>query len=411
MRILHISTFDRGGAGIAAIRLHEGLLKLGVESNILFKYKSREDIPKSYYIKEYKRGGGLLLKFSRRNKYKKLVEKRNSYYEGYSLHWGDDLIKGFPEISEYNIINLHWVAAGFLDFSFFKAVGLPLVWTLHDMNPFTGGCHYSWHCELFINTCKSCYQLEETGKPNISKYVLKEKNRKLNKLTSSLTVVAPSKWLTNCSKNSSLFQSFPHYTIPYGLDSSKYISTPINKARDILGLPQDKKILLFVSQMIDNHRKGIDYLVKALSLLKAKGVLVVAIGEKSTNYDALGVDVIITGTISETEKMSLYYSASDAFIISSLQDNLPNTVLESLMCGTPVIGFPVGGIPDMVKSGFNGIVSDLISSDSLAESIDYFLKHQIEYDRKAIRKDAINRYDILVQAKKYQQLYKGILSK
>lgn len=412
MKILHISTYEKGGAAMAAIRLHLGLLKLGFDSNILFLIKSNEstNTPKSYYFPEklslYKRVVfKLKLKQSINAQNQKKIEKWNPENEGFSLARTDFQIDKHPLFKESNIINLHWVAK-FLDYpTFFKnCKGKKLIWTLHDMNAFTGGCHYAWNCQKFRISCVSCPQFEEES--NTAKVSLLIKQEALSDV--NLNIVTPSVWLYIQSKESLLFSGFDTRVIPYGIDESVFKIYKENYLRDKYNIPKNKKIILFVSQMVKNKRKGISYLYEAIEKLKNCNdvVLCVVGGKRDLGFSREGLNL---GTVDNEGLMAKIYASADLFVIPSLQDNLPNTVLESLMCGTPVIGFSTGGIKDMIEDGNNGILCDSETSNSLQVAIEAFLNKKVQLSREEIRKNAVEKYRLEKQANAYVKLYKTLL--
>lgn len=408
MKVLHISTYDKGGAAISAIRLHQGLLKLGIDSNILFLRNSNEKINKSFYLPKisfYKR---VLYKL----KFCKSIGARNlkkingwkQEYEGFSLEVTDYSIHNHPLFRNADIINLHFVSQ-FLDYpSFFKHIKeKPIIWTLHDMNAFTGGCHYSWDCKGFESSCSGCPQLEKES--SISKDTLISKKKSLEKVR--LNIVSPSQWLFDQSKKSLLFKNYGHSLIPYGVDSSIFKIDDSNYLRSKYKISPEKKIVLFVSQVLNNKRKGIKYLYKALSNLAFNNEVILCVVGDNAEID-YPFDCIKLGSIKDDGLMSKIYSGSDLFVIPSLQDNLPNTVLEALMCGTPVVGFPVGGITDMVEDGINGYISTSISSNDLAASIENFFINKTNFNKEKIRKRAIEKYSLTIQAKSYLKLYNNL---
>jgi glycosyltransferase involved in cell wall biosynthesis len=413
MKILHISTYEKGGAAKAAIRLHLGLLKLGFDSHILFLIKSNESThtPKSYYFPQklslYKRIiYKLRLKQSINSQNQKKTIKWKSEYEGFSLARTDFKIYAHPLFKEANIINLHWVAK-FLDYpTFFKnSRGKKLVWTLHDMNAFTGGCHYAWNCHKFQTSCESCPQFKE--ELDTAKASLLTKQEAL--LNVNLNIVTPSNWLYLQSKQSLLFSGYETRVIPYGIDSSVFKIYKKNYLRGKYNIPKNRKIILFVSQMVKNKRKGISYLYEAIEKLGISNDVVLCIVGESRDIE-FSVESLKLGTIDDERLMAKIYASADLFVIPSLQDNLPNTVLESLMCGTPVIGFNTGGIKDMIEDGKNGVLCDSETSNSLKVAIEAFLKNKIQLSRGEIRKSAVDKYSLEKQAKAYAKLYDKLLA-
>jgi len=313
-----------------------------------------------------------------------------------------------PIYKEADIIHLFWVSE-FLDYkSFFRKNKKRVIWTPQDLNPFTGGCHYPGNCKGYQKDCMNCPQLQETNYPNYSNYIL---NVKLNSLCNdnNITIVGSSKWILKESKSSILFRNFSYKYIPSGLDSNIFKQRDMACSRKVLNLPLNKKVILFVAESINDRRKGYKYLIDALeSINNLKNVILCTVGSK--NYlKLLNKNIIHIGMIADEKLMSIAYSAADVFIIPSLEDNLPNTVLESLMCGTPVIGFPIGGIPDMVQDGVNGLLCNKISSDSLTYTINDFLSNPEMFNRGRIREKAIEKYDLSIIADKYIRLYRKVL--
>jgi glycosyltransferase involved in cell wall biosynthesis len=407
MKVLHINTYDRGGAAHSAIRLHLGLLGQGIKSKMLFLKKSQSTVPNSFYFEP---------SYLRTFLYKSNIKKRKSIinaeqikdrdlsYEGFTLEGTDfEELSSHYLIEEADVINLHWVS-GFVDYpTFFKKIRKPIFWTLHDMNPFTGGCHYSWHCDLYQKGCNSCFQLPPQKKNIVAKKCLEGKIKSLSDIQ-EIKIVTPSKWLSECSKKSMLFHSLEHFVIPYGLDTEEFKF--IENSREKLGLPKEKVVFLFVSQFIQNIRKGYNLILETEHLIREEmDIVICTVGEKSGNKNWFEF-----GTTVDKEILSTLYSAADAFILPSFEDNFPNTVLEAICCGTPVVALNTGGIPDMVVDGFNGVISLSKTSRGLVDAMRRFIKNRENFDRTAIRKDAIERFDLSIQAKSYVQLYRGYVS-
>ncbi|WP_405605396.1 glycosyltransferase [Polaribacter sp. Asnod1-A03] len=417
MKVLIVNTYDNGGAAKASLRLANGLRERGTDVNFLLKRKNDLTLdthvlePKKYIIfKKY------LFKIIRKLKkydffksdYDKFLKERSKNLELFSFPNSSFDITSSPLYKEADIINLHWVS-DFLDFStFFEKNSKPVVWTLHDMNPFSGGEHYE---EIYLD-------INENGFPK--KRIISSKEvyvfRKIKKIkkeallnVKNLHIVSPSIWLANKAKESDLFKDRPIHCIPNSIDTSIYKPKDIREAKKHFKIPQDKKMILFVADSVTANRKGFVFLEKAIESINNKDVVLCVIGKNKlkSNFS----NIIQLGVLKDDNLMSLAYSAADVFVIPSLMDNLPNTVLESIMCGTPVIGFPVGGIPDMITNGFNGLITNEISVESLVESINQFLEGIDKYKRKDIYKEAFNKYNLSVQAKAYEDLYKSILYK
>lgn len=420
MRILLVNTYDGGGAAKACITLHKGLLKKGIQSSVLFLNKnSAEKIEHSYIFSFHKKKSLFNRSY---NKIKQMIGSR--YHENmqnqirsfipekiewFSFpHTSIDITK-HEAYQNADLINLHWVA-NFVDYSFFRKNKKPVVWTIHDMNPFTGGCHYADDCNKYLNGCVRCPQLSVCENDRYSDYVFKQKQKYFSHV-SNLSIVSPSEWLKNVSASSVLLSSFPHNCIPNGRDSSVYISHQKNIARREVGLPLDKKIILFVSDSLSTRRKGYSILKAAIEMLRQEDILLCSIGsvEKTTNNTHTQIKEF--GHIKDERMMSLIYSAVDLFVVPSIEDNLPNTVLESLLCGVPVAGFRVGGISDIIENGQNGYLTESINAASLVECIKKVFSNMNLFDGKKIRDDAIKKYDFNVQADNYTSLFKKILLK
>lgn len=399
MKILHLNTFAQGGAAKACIRLHQGLLEQGVDSNILFLEGQDINIPKSSSVQKQYTGNFNKFVTDQRLIFNKVITqvKLKKYEKGeeifaflYSLI---DIMK-HPMYKEADIVNLHWVT-GLLNFNkFFKQNKKPLFWTLHDKAPFTGGNHYDSFFPL-----KS---YETIIKKNY------KKKQRLYRTQKSVDVVSPSKWLKNESEKSKIWNDAVHHLIPYGLDQSIFTNHDIDLSRRVLGLPNNKKIILFVADSITQPRKGLQFLLDAIKNINREDLIVCTVGGIIDTTPELP-ELINLGYIGDERLMGLVYSAADIFVIPSLEDNLPNTVLESLMCGTPVIGFNVGGIPDMIEDGVNGKLCYKIDSANLREIIIQFLNNNVTLNRNQIREKAITCYALEKQAKSYINLYKKVL--
>ena len=423
MKVVHLSTSDRGGAGIAASRLHLALLEMGIDSHFLTLHKFTSNIPKH---SKFEVGAGRTFPFIKNGIAK--IKRRLKYYNFYAtplerlsqLHLKNRVLGlehfSFP-FSEYNIaehpmvvdadiIHLHWVSDGFLDYeNFFKNCKKKFVWTLHDMNPFTGGCHHSDGCLLFRNNCMPCFQLEGTIDDNFAGKMLELKVDSMQRIEEPfLKIVTPSKWLGNLSSTSKLFGKYFHSVIPNAIDSNKIQMISKEEARKKLGIESEKKIIFVNSHHIDNPRKGLSFLVDALNLLPPEKYLVIAAGHKMGSD--LFSNLFYLGYIQSEEKLSLAFSAADVFVLPSLAENFPNTICESLLCGTPVVAFNTGGIPELINSG-NGMVVSLRDSNELAAAIEKVTSKT--WDRNLIRQNAIAVFGMSRVSSEYIKVYNQLI--
>lgn len=425
MKILIINTFDRGGAAHSCKRLHLAFLEKGIHSKTLIR-ASLSAWPKTFTFTQPPENITLVAKvakkikkilkelklyslgFKKKDQEQEFLKKRHDGLELFSFPNSDFDITQSPLYNEADIINLHWVS-GFLDYhSFFKKNTKPVVWTLHDMNPFTGGEHYIEHIFGIDHNGFPNERIEEEWERRVSELNLRIKEKALS-CVDNLVVVAPSKWLANAAKSSAVLKNKNIVHIPYGLDKSIFRPRDREFSRDILQISNNKIVFLFVADSLNNNRKGLLFLIKAFKELKRNDIILCAVGKQNKSLNSCG-NIMQLGPLSDERLMSLAYSAADVFVIPSLMDNFPNTVLESLMCGTPVIGFPTGGIPEMIQHGRNGLLTQGIGVSFLLETLTAFLDAPEAFDREAIREEAVKRYDQKIQADRYIRLFKNLLA-
>jgi glycosyltransferase involved in cell wall biosynthesis len=425
MKILLINTYDWGGAAKSCKRLHLGLELKDIDSKILLKIKQNNWPKSSAFLHP-----SLKLSTPQKVKYKlkRILKELNIYASKQQRDVGQDFLSNrdqglelfsFPNsdvditqselYKKADIVNLHWVA-NFLDYqSFFRKNTKPVVWTLHDMNPFSGGEHY---LEEYLGIDESGFPIRREWSKEEEKVERKiiEIKKQVMSYVDNLTIVAPSEWLADKARNSEVFKGKPVLCIHNGVNSKIYSPRDQGFSRDLLNIPKGKKIILFVADSISDNRKGFKYLKRAFQQLTNTNIILCAIGKKNSELNSID-NIFELGPIYDDRLMSIAYSAADVFVIPSLMDNLPNTVLESLMCGTPVIGFPVGGIPEMIQDGENGFLTEEISVESLKSTLSKFLMTENNFDRRSIRENAVKKYDQLIQATNYIELFKNIFYK
>jgi glycosyltransferase involved in cell wall biosynthesis len=396
MKIAIVSSSDSGGAGIAALRLHKALMAYGVDSSMLCLHKAT-NTPKVY---EYKRS--FLSKVIdhlpfipyKQNKYKKYCPVLSEYYECFSFPEAIFDISNHPIIQEADVVNLHWVGS-VLDYSrFFRNVKKPIVWTLHDMNPFLGIAHYCG------------------DRDNHPQFLFLEEQIRLLKLKAIaqhpyVSVVNLCNWMKSYSSKSEVFANRKHTVIPNSIDITTFKIYDKTEVRRELDLPLDKPVLLFVSQSVENRRKGFDLLQEALKKLDKDCVLLV-VGSVSDSLKEVS-NCRFVGTVVEEQRMAMLYASADAFILPSREDNLPNTMVESLCCGTPVISFSNGGMCDYIQTLKNGVLVDTITSEALLEGILLFLDNIALFDRESISQKAHYIFSPVNQAENYTKFFQTIL--
>ncbi len=417
MKILIVSAKDiGGGAARAAYRLHQGLLAQKADSQMLVQNKQGDDRTVIAPISKVKRGVAALKPALDRLPLA-LYPQRDTTINIYSSQWLPNRI--ISKIRQINpdIINLHWVCGGFMPIEALGQLKKPLVWTLHDMWAFTGGCHYSGECDRYLQSCGACPQLGSNHSWDLSRWNWQRKARAWKDL--NLTIVTPSRWLASCAEASSLLQSFPIRVIGNGIDPQIYQPHPIELARKILNLPRDKKIILFGAfDSTQDKRKGFSLLhlaLKTFQQLESTEETEIVIFGASAPVEPLdfGFKAHYTGKLNDDVSLSLIYSAADVFVAPSVQDNLPNTVLESMFCGTPCVAFKIGGMPDLIDHQQNGYLAQPFLADDLAQGIYWILADAARYYQLAIqsRHKAIAQFSLEQQAQKYLRVFDDLCSK
>ena len=359
MKILHISTRDiEGGAARAANRLHQGLREINVDSQMLVQTKVSDDptviAPQTITEKSLAKLGGIVDTIP-----PKFYLRHTQI--SFSTQWLPDAI--YPRIVRLNpdLINLHWIQDSHLRIETLAKLNRPIVWTLHDMWPFTGGCHYDRKCGRYVGSCGACPQLKSNHNYDLSHWTWQRKRRAWK--NASLTIVTPSKWLAQCSRSSSLFKNVPIEVIPNGLDLQRYKPVERKIVRQLLNLPQDKQLILFGAiKATSDSRKGFHLLQKTLEILGTKGwqnkiELIVFGASQPDGQTNLKFKTHYLGKLSDDISLAQVYAAADIFVAPSLQDNLPNTVIEAIACGTPCAAFNIGGMPEIIEHCSNGYLA------------------------------------------------------
>jgi glycosyltransferase involved in cell wall biosynthesis/tetratricopeptide (TPR) repeat protein len=415
MKIVHLSSMSTGGAATAAFRLHKGIQAAGVNSKMLVLHKTACD---DSVIPLFNCNIGPLVlqkKFQRWNAIAREYPARPKGLELFSDTHTEVSLNGLAQIADADIVHLHWVA-GILNLSNLPTVFAKkkIVWTLHDMNPFTGGCHYSGDCLKYQQQCGACPQLGSSDSGDLSYRTWKAKADGYAAI--SPTIVSPSRWLASCAKNSQLMDGYSVRVIPYGLPLETFKPRKSPAVRQRWNIPDSERIVLFGAQVSDHPRKGLHYLHDALKRLvlekkNQRGVVLLVFGDTSAmKTEELPFRVISAGTINNLEWLSEIYAAADVFVIPSLEDNLPNTALEALACGTPVVGFRTGGIVDIVEHLHTGFLADKADPKQLAEGIQWIMESIDNGTSFAERCRGVAeiRYASRIQADAYVQLYEEI---
>lgn len=406
--ILNVSDIE-GGAARAAYRLHTGLKQIGVNSRMLVGLKRSDDASVIGPVSKWGKGMGIIGPTLDGLPLQLYRERESTTF--YPAFLPEGVVKKVKSIKS-DIIHLHWVCGGFLRIESLQRFQKPIIWTLHDMWAFTGGCHYAGACEGYKRHCGQCPQLGSNSKYDISWWTWRRKAKSWDGL--NLTVVAPSTWMKNCVQESSLMKNACVEIIPNGLDTSRY--RPMNRtlARSLLGLSEDKNLILFgaMKATID-QRKGFQFLLPSLKGLVRSGMsrqaeLVVFGSSKPANPPEFGFRTHYMGRFHDDISISLIYAACDVFVAPSTEDNLSNTVMESLACGTPCVAFNIGGMPDMIEHEKNGYLAQPFDTVDLSDGIAWVLADRERWKvlSRGARQKVEREFDIRTVAKKYVELYK-----
>ncbi len=415
-RIMHVSASDlAGGAARAAFRLHESLKHQGEDSQMFVAARQSEEED----IHQYQPPNALSERFLRlaRREYLRRVQTPYQTTRPAGLEhfrddrsiFGDELLEQMPHA---DIINLHWVA-DFIDYRRFlpeAAATTPLVWTLHDMNPFTGGCHYDLGCGRFRQNCGTCPQLGSHREDDLSRSIHRRKEQAFSRMNPEMVrIVAGSHWLANAARSSSLLSRFNITTIHCGIDAETFRPRDRYDLRAELNIPMSAFVVLFAADEINNQRKGLNHLLQALRKIQSqKEIFLLSVGGGS-KIDAPFPHIHL-GKFTNDQMLSIFYNAGDCFVIPSIQEVFGLTALEAMACGTPVVGFDTGGIPDMVRPGETGLLARPADSDDLSAQILWMIEHPAE--RKAMGENArrmVEReFTNTIQARRYISLYEEL---
>jgi glycosyltransferase involved in cell wall biosynthesis len=411
MNILHLNTSDiQGGAARAAYRLHRALLAHGENSKILCQKKISDDENILGATTNIQKALGII---------RPVVD---SFPVNFYLHKTKTLftpaIVPFSHISHTvnklkpDIVHLHWIGGGLVRIEDLAKIKAPIVWSLHDMWAFTGGCHYDECCGKFKIQCGHCPVLSSSYAKDLSFKIFKRKQKTLKKIN-SLTIVGLSRWIAQCAQESLLFHDKKIINLPNPIDTSEF--SPVDKiiARQLLNLPERSKLIVFgAMNATSDPRKGFSELSKALDDLKTQDAELVIFGcskpqapvpfKQKTHY---------LGYLNDNISLRLLYSAANVMVVPSLQENLSNAIMESLACTTPVVGFDIGGNSDMIEHKKNGYLAKPFDTTDLAHGIEWVLNspnyHLLCHNA---REKVVNEFDSKIVALKYIQLYESILA-
>jgi glycosyltransferase involved in cell wall biosynthesis len=412
-----------GGAAIACLRLLSVLEgEKGIDAKLLVQEKKGNRHNVEAVAQTWLQNKRAFGRFVAERFYFRLYEKNKEVRFAFSpANTGLD-ISDHPLVQEADILHLHWVNFGFLSIQSLKklfSLGKPIVWTLHDMWAFTGGCHHSGDCENYQLRCGNCKPYLRSPSPDdLSAKIWQQKSRIFGEVSAlpPIRIIGCSQWLANRAAKSSLFKTLAIDSIPNPLDINLFKPTDKAEARLKLNLPADKKLILFAAAKVTVIWKGFSYFQEALKILKEQianpgDIELVILGESDAGInETLPFKTHALGRISGIEKIALIYSAADVFTISSIQENLPNTIMEAMACGTPAVGFEVGGIPEMIEHKQTGFLATYKSAEHFAEGIKWIL---FDADAAVLagnaRKKVLENYSQEVVKERYLEVYRNLI--
>lgn len=415
MNIVHIS--NSVSEASANTKLHNALLKENINSKIIVLSHSGEiaetyDLKRNLFWKIY----DLI-----RNKIEELKLRKVDIEYGFPFSTGNI---GYPLykndlVKNADVVHLHWICGvlSIKDIYHLKKLNKPIVWTCHDSWPFTGGCHVRYGCNAFTSTCTGCKNLKLKGRVDYPNKIFKRKDKLLGH--SDISFIAPSSWMRDNISASKVFGKNKVYVIPNAIDINQYSPLQTFEIDRILGGNYWKNNIniLFGAGDIKTPYKGYKYLISVLDMLyktnlsDAKRIVLHIVGGNNSELEIEKKYTCVRwGYVKEPQKMAAIYNIADIMLYPSLDDNLPNMVMESMACATPVVAFRTGGIPDMIEHKVNGYLADYKNVEDMVKGLYWVINNNIdnEIGIKA-REKVVNSYSEEIIAKKHIELYKALL--
>jgi glycosyltransferase involved in cell wall biosynthesis len=409
MKVMHIVAGElNGGAARGAYWLHRAMRPLGIDSVVYTN--SRATLGDASVVSTNQSRKDLIAVQTRSQidkSFANVYPRRKSGMFSTGLLGAD-----FTRSEEYrsaDIVHLHWINAGFVDIKDLGRVDKPVIWTMRDMWPMTGGCHYAMGCNQFEVGCGRCGHLGSRSATDLSRLVY---NRKKKHLPASLRLVGISDWLSEQARRSQLFHGLDIRTIHNNVDSAEFFPIDKTMARQLLGIDTHKKIVLAGSTNARDPYKGFDKFIEALKYLDPAKYHLCFFGKLEKSIaDGLGFDYTAYGFLHDNISLRLVYSAADVFVAPSLMEAFGKTLAEAMACGTPVVCFDATGPRDIVTHQIDGFKAAPFEPESLAEGVDWVVKYPIYTDLcLAARKSIVRRFDSRVIARQYQTLYEELMA-
>lgn len=391
--ILHLSSSDSGGAYVFAENLiHESrtqglkadhVIFTGKEENFFFsKFKLID-----HFLKTLLHAREKLIQFF----YEKNKEVRFKFSLGYPGISASNLKR---ICKNYDIIHLHWINKGFINIKTLSEIKKPIIWTCHDLWPVSGGCHLSLGCTNFKTNCGNCHFLKHPSNDDLSAKIWQFKNQIYENL--NLTFISPSEWMNKNIDESSLGKAHPHYTINNGIDTSifKYSNTRT----------KNKFVIGFVAANLNDKNKALYRLIEAINLLPNKeSYRLLLVGNQKEDFNfQIPIEYQIVSNINKKELIAEFYSEMDVLINTSSIETFPTILMEAYSCGTPCLGFKIGGIPEIINK-MNGKCIEPFDLLELSKAILEIFHNKS--DKEQISKKAQMLFSISQTSKEYISVY------
>lgn len=398
MKVLIINTkLDEGGAAKIALKIHKYINNsLNIES--IYAYGRGKKLKNDLYFR-----------FSYKLEvYLHVILSRITGISGIGTYFSTKRILKYIKENNVDLIHIHNIHGYYIDLMFLNKIqqlNIPVVWTLHDGWILTGRCAYLGECKKWEKGCKSCEYMNLYPKAyfDASKFMWYLKRKYL--ANKNVILVSPSKWLYKNIKKS--YNRNNVMIIPNGIDINLFKPYNKNLIRKKLNLPTGKNIILFIAADLSDIRKGASYFFEAVNNIKDENLIVLTVGKTYRNNIKFNFNIIELGYIYNEKKLAMIYSASDIFCITSLEENFPTTVLESMACGTPVVGFNTGGIPEQILPDC-GVVVEKCNIKDLSDNIKNLISNKDRINKMGdnARKKVVEYYSLDKMCNKYIDLYK-----
>ncbi|MDF1584688.1 MAG: glycosyltransferase family 4 protein [Methyloprofundus sp.] len=410
MKALIVNTSDiQGGAARAAYRLHQALLAEGVDSQMLVQSKSSDDFTVLGPQTKFQKALGKMRPTLDSIPVRRYPARTKTLFSPSWLPFAG-LVDKINAIKP-DVVHLHWIAGGMMRIEDLAKIKAPIVWSLHDMWAFTGGCHYDENCEGYKKHCGNCKVLVSDKSNDLSRGIYNRKAKVFDTLE-NLTIIGLSRWLASCAEASQLLKDKPIICLPNPIDTMVFAPFDRLQARELLKLPLDKKLILFGAMgATSDPRKGFRELAQALDHLPAEYELVVFGSSAPQTPQGFKQKAHYLGQLHDDVSLRVLYSAANVMVVPSLQENLSNAIMESIACGTPVVGFDIGGNSDLVDHQINGYLARPFDTNDLANGIDWVLS-AINYNQlcENAREKVVSTFDSRLVANQYIELYQHIIN-